>query len=75
MVQYNRIKIVLAEKDVSQKELVDYLGVSANTVSRWCRNLAQPSLHVLNNIAEFLHVDVRELLVPNKLPSIPIRNK
>ena len=75
MVQYNRIKIVLAEKDVSQKELVDYLGVSANTVSRWCKNLAQPSLQVLNNIAEFLHVDVRELLVPNKLPSTPIRNK
>lgn len=36
------------------------------TVSKWCTNRAQPGLETLYQIASYLDVDVKALLVPNK---------
>ena len=58
----NRIKAVLAEKQVSGKWLAKESGRTENTVSRWCSNKVQPSLENLLEIAEALKVDIRELL-------------
>jgi hypothetical protein len=58
----NRIKAVLAEKQVSGKWLAKEIGRTENTVSRWCSNKVQPSLENLLEIAEALKVDIRELL-------------
>jgi putative transcriptional regulator len=63
---YNRIKALLADHGVSNKELADAIGVSEQTVSNWCVQKYQPSLQDLNTIADYLKIDVRELLVPNK---------
>ena len=65
MQRYNRIRIVLAEKDLRSAFLVEKLDVASGTVSRWCSNSAQPRLPMLYRIANALEVDVRELLVPN----------
>jgi transcriptional regulator with XRE-family HTH domain len=65
-VLYNRIKAALAEAGVSGKELADALGVTEQTVSAWCTNTKQPSLQTLYLIADYLKIDVRDLLVPNK---------
>ena len=65
-VTYNRIKIILAEKVVSNKVLAEALGVTEETVSSWCVQRYQPSWENLYAIADFLEVDVRALLVPNK---------
>jgi putative transcriptional regulator len=65
-VAYNRIKIVLAEKSVSNKTLAEAIGVTEDTVSSWCVQRRQPSWENLYTIADYLEVDVRELLVPNK---------
>jgi len=62
----NRIKVVLVEQGRTNKWLADKLGKTTTTVSRWCTNDMQPSLETLVEIAEVLHVDVRELLVSNK---------
>lgn len=62
----NKIKIALVEKGKSQKELADFLGVGAVSVSRWCTNDVQPSLETLYKIAEFLEINVCDLLVANK---------
>lgn len=62
----NRIKAVLAEKQVSAKELCAAVGKNETTVSRWCNNKIQPSVAQLQEIARFLDVDVRELLCPTK---------
>ena len=43
----NRIKAVLAEKQVSGKWLANEIGRTENTVSRWCANKVQPSLENL----------------------------
>lgn len=58
----NRIKIVLAEKNRTNKWLAEQLGKNVSTVSKWCTNSSQPSLEVLPDIARILGVDVNELL-------------
>lgn len=65
-VHYNRIKSVLADLGVNNKELAKGLGLTDNTISRWCRNEMQPSLPTLFEIADFLKVDVKELIGTNK---------
>ncbi|MBO0321655.1 helix-turn-helix transcriptional regulator [Muricauda sp. CAU 1633] len=65
-INYNRIKAVLAEKNVASKELAKHLDRTESTVSRWCTNDVQPSVEVLYQIAKFLDVDIRELLVSTK---------
>ena len=62
----NRIKAVLAEKNVTSRELANQLGKTETSVSRWCTNDMQPSLETLYDIAKALDVDIRELLVKTK---------
>lgn len=66
----NRIKAVLAEKQLTSKRLAQKLGKSENTVSRWCSNRVQPSLENLVEIANVLDIEVRMLLSPTKDKSI-----
>ncbi len=46
--QINRIRVVLAEQDRTNKWLAEKLGKNRTTVSRWCTNDMQP---VLGNIS------------------------
>ena len=64
--QYNRIKAVLAEKGVTNKELAEALKIAPQTVSRWCTNDMQPSIEKLYAISKYLKIDVRELLIATK---------
>jgi len=63
--EYNRIKVVLAEKKKTNKELAKHLKVRPGTVSRWCTNDSQPNIATLFEIAKFLDVKVAQLLVEN----------
>lgn len=63
MERINRIKVVLAEKDKSNKWLADQLGKDYSTVSKWCTNTSQPNLETLLQIAKVLEVEVQELLM------------
>jgi transcriptional regulator with XRE-family HTH domain len=60
----NRLKVVLAEKKLTNKWLAEKLGKDQATISKWCTNKSQPTLEMLLKIAETLEVDVRELLRP-----------
>lgn len=60
--KYNRIKRVLKQKKRTGKWLAEQLGKNEITVSRWCRNVQQPSLETLFDIAELLEVRPEELL-------------
>ena len=66
IVTMNRIKEVLKEKGIKQIWLAEKLGKSYNMVNGYVQNRQQPRLEVLNDIAEILDVDVRNLLVGNK---------
>jgi len=63
----NRIKEVLDEKGISQTELANMLGKSFNMVNLYATNRVQPPVPVLYRIAELLNIDVRTLLMPNKI--------
>ena len=65
MQNLNRIKIVLVEQNKTGKWLAGQLGKSTCTVSKWCQNTIQPDLKTLNEIANLLKVDVKDLLVSN----------
>ena len=62
----NRLKIVLAEKEISQKEFAKVLSFNPNTISRICNNEQQPTLRTLYRMAKALDVDIRELLISTK---------
>lgn len=62
----NRLKVVLAEKDRTNKWLAEQLGKSEVTVSRWCTNEVQPSVETMAQIAELLKIDIKELLNSSK---------
>ena len=62
----NRIKEVLKEKGIKQIWLANKLGKSYNMVNSYVQNRQQPRLEVLNDIAEILDVDIKELLVSSK---------
>lgn len=64
--RYNRIKIVLAEKEQSAKWLAEQLDKDKSTVSRWCTNDMQPSIETFYEIAKVLDIEVRELFVASK---------
>ena len=65
-IHYNRIKAVLAEKDKTGTWLSEQVGKNIGTVSRWMTNKVQPSVEQLYDIARYLDVDVRDLLVSSK---------
>jgi putative transcriptional regulator len=62
----NRIKEVLKEKGIKQIWLADKLGKSYNMVNGYVQNRQQPRLEVLNDIAEILDVDIKELIVSSR---------
>lgn len=66
MEKINRVKEVLVNKDMSQKELAERMGKNPNTITSICNNKSQPHLKDLKQIAQILDVDIRELLVSTK---------
>lgn len=60
--QVNRLKIVLAEEQKSNKWLAEQLGKDQATISKWVTNASQPDLKNLLRIAKALNVDVARLL-------------
>lgn len=62
----NRIKDVLEEKGIKQKWLAEKLGKSFNSVNSYVQNRQQPRLEVLNQIAEILDIDIKDLIVSSK---------
>jgi transcriptional regulator with XRE-family HTH domain len=66
LVTMNRIKEVLKEKGIKQIWLADKLGKSYNMVNGYVQNRKQPRLEVLNDIAEILDVDIKELIVSSR---------
>lgn len=62
----NRLKTVLADKDISHKDFAKMIKKTPNTITRICNNEQQPSLVLLREMALMLEVEISELLVPTK---------
>ena len=66
MEDLNRLRVVLAEKRITNRALAARLGVGETTVSRWATNAKQPGLATLYRIAEALDVDPCDLLTRDR---------
>ena len=58
----NRIKVLLAERMVSNKDLAEMLGKDPATISKWVTNTSQPTLENLIEIARCLKCDMNDLV-------------
>lgn len=58
----NRIRVVLADKQITNRWLAEQMGVTDMTVSRWKTNKIQPSMSQFVEIAKLLQVDIKDLL-------------
>ena len=58
----NRSKVMLAEKGKTNKWLSEQVGKAPATVSKWCTNMAQPTLETMMQIAKVLDVDFNDLV-------------
>ncbi len=64
--QINRLKVVLVEQGKTGVWLPEQLGKHPSTISVWCSNKIQPSLEMLDRIAELLNVDRKDLINNSK---------
>lgn len=60
--QLNRIKAVLEERGISQTWLAKKLNKSFGMVNAYACNRNQPNLVTLQQIAEILQVDLKDLI-------------
>lgn len=58
----NLIKVVMAERMVSNKELGEMQNKDTATISRWVTNTSQPTLESLIEIAKALKCDIGDLV-------------
>ncbi|MCQ2205105.1 MAG: helix-turn-helix domain-containing protein [Bacteroidales bacterium] len=58
----NRIKVVLSERMISNKELARMLDKDPATISKWVTNTSQPSLENMMEIAKCLKCDMNDLV-------------
>lgn len=65
-IKINRLKVVLAEMEISHKELAERVGKTPNTITRICNNESQPTLKFLREIALTLDIDIKDLLISTK---------
>ena len=59
---YNRIKVMLAERNQTNKWLAEQLGKDQTTISKWCTKSSQPDLGNLMQIAKILDVELTDLV-------------
>ncbi len=56
------LKNLRNEKNLTQAELAEKLGVSNRSISRWENGMTMPDFDLLIELADFYKVDVREIL-------------
>ena len=56
------LKLLRKEKNLTQEQLAERLGVSNRTVSRWENGNNMPDISLLSEIAEFYDVSIPELI-------------
>ena len=63
MAQFDKIlKLLRNERQLSQQELADALGISKSSINMYERGERQPNFEVLKTIADYFNVDIDYLL-------------
>lgn len=70
-----RILELRKERNVSQEELAQYVGVNKSTISKYERGIIEPTLNIAKLIAQFFGVTVESLVNPEYDEKANIINK
>lgn len=60
----NRIRVILAERSLTNRWLADQMGVTEITISRWTTNKVQPSMSQFIKMAQIFNVELKDLVEP-----------
>ena len=63
------------ERNLTQEQVAEKLGVSNKTVSRWENGNGFPDVSLLQPLCELLNISVNELLLGEKIPEDNFRKK
>ena len=67
MINFNeRIKKLRKQKDLTQEQLAEYMGISPQAVSRWETGASCPDISALPQLAELFGLTIDELLGVNE---------
>ena len=67
MTHFNdRIKKLRKQKDMTQEQLAEYIGVSTQAISRWETGATCPDISALPQLAELFNITIDELLGVNE---------
>lgn len=69
------LKNLRMNKKASQEELALYVGVNKSTISKYERDLINPTLDIARKIADFFNISVEELANPKPIVSLDDDNK
>lgn len=58
----NRLRIILAEKNVTNHWLAMEMGMTDMMVSRWCTNRIQPSISQLFQMSKLLDTEMEKFI-------------
>lgn len=60
---HKNLKKIRLQKELSQKQVADFLQISPQSVSKWEKGEAQPSIEYLPKLAEILNCDINAFFV------------
>ena len=60
----NNLNHLLDERQRTQREVANSIGVSAQTFNTWCRGIAIPRMDKIQKLADFFHVEKSSLIDP-----------
>lgn len=70
-----KLRILIAEKDLSKKEVAEFVGVDPATLSNHLRGKYSPSIEVLSKYAELLKIDINNLLTSDNDEQLKVAEK
>ena len=60
----NNLSRLLDDRQLTQREVANRIGVSAQTFNTWCRGVAIPRMDKIQLLADYFHIDKSALIDP-----------
>lgn len=69
-----KISYYMSQKNISQQDLADYMGVSQATISNWCKGSKMPRMDKIDKLCTYFNIS-RSDLMEDKIKFTPRDNK
>ena len=63
----NRIRVILAERSLTNRWLAEQMGVTEITISRWTTNKFHPFMSQFIKLSQIFHIDLKDLVEPYEM--------